>query len=413
MISGRATSAMVWRGVAVANMSGLLRPQQACFSRSAGLWKSGMGGIFPTSASTQPAQPLTRKMLKKVPKGQRITRSHILPDEKFLLAMAKEDKLNVPSPKAAAAIVDELILSMAVSKLSDWRSRDETVLKLCDNQPAQLTALAQVLWQYSRDGGPLSVKLLETARRQGDLKAGMIHAEMYIKGFVLPQDLKEAAKIFEELAEKGDGRAQAALASIYVRQGIKERRAIKLFEQAVQNGVTNAYSDLAAIYADPKTMERDMGKAVEYVMKGVEHDDPESMLMLAGMYANGEGVEESQEQSLAYALQAAQLGLAPAQHAVATKYALGIGTRQDVEQAEAWYLLAVNQRYGLAIYNLGALYYATGRLDEARKTLTQLLDSESALRDDAQKLIKIIDADLANGAPGTPPPKPSSWCSIM
>lgn len=70
------------------------------------------------------------------------------------------------------------------------------------------------LFKNSKD--EISILDLQEKAKQGDAKAQVQLAVMYLSGTTIPQDKQEAARLFRLAAEQGNGEAQSNLAMLYL-----------------------------------------------------------------------------------------------------------------------------------------------------------------------------------------------------
>ena len=102
-------------------------------------------------------------------------------------------------------------------------------------------------------------------------------------------------------------------------------------------------------------------KAIEYLKKAIQQDDPNAMYGLAHMYHHGEGVTKSIKKSIELYTQAANQGHARAQLNLGNSCANGVGVAQSFELAREWFIKAVVQDHEGALQLLQMVDKREGR----------------------------------------------------
>src|SRR5215471_14026466 len=106
------------------------------------------------------------------------------------------------------------------------------------------------------------------------------------------QDYAAAIDLWRPLAEKGDGRAQARMAELYLSgRGVLRNYAEALFwcEQGADQGEARAQYVLASMYRDGKGVPKDALQAIELFRKAADQDFHWAQYKLGLMYFTGEG----------------------------------------------------------------------------------------------------------------------------
>jgi TPR repeat protein len=162
------------------------------------------------------------------------------------------------------------------------------------------------------------------------------------------KDYATALRIYRELAQRGNAKAQEAVGGMYERgEGVPEDKveALKWFEmaQAERNGL------LAFNRGDFATTLRIFRPLAERGQVLAEYT-------IGLMYANGQGVPQDYTEAMKWHLKAAAQGEAKAQFSVGVMYFKGLGTPRNLAEAFKWYRRAADQGDPAAQYNLGAMY---------------------------------------------------------
>jgi hypothetical protein len=122
-----------------------------------------------------------------------------------------------------------------------------------------------------------------------------------------------------------------------------------------------AQASMGVKYKFGTGVEQSFEKAIEYLKKAIQQNDPNAMFDLAGMYKHGEGVKKSFKKSIELCTRAANQGHATAQNNLGCMYVRGEGVDQSNELARAWWIKAAVQDKEKALQNLQGLDEYEGR----------------------------------------------------
>lgn len=156
-----------------------------------------------------------------------------------------------------------------------------------------------------------------------------------------------------------EGPSEATGYAMY-RRGLYEEALVE-WEKAAEAGDAGAAFRLGEEYFDAKIVERDVPKALQYLMMGAEGGDPRAQMDLASMYDNGWGVPKSIDETARWYQAAAVQGDPVAQYNLATMYETGAGVEESKETAYMYYLLAIEG---------GFVQFATTALDNISREMT-------------------------------------------
>ncbi len=175
----------------------------------------------------------------------------------------------------------------------------------------------------------------------------------------LANDYATALEILTPLAEKGEARAQIALAIMYenghgVRLDIPV--AMQWYEKAANQGLPIVQHDLGVKYFSGRGIPQDYSKAVHWWNKSAKQGVVESQYNLGLMYSRGLGVSKDESEAQHWFRLAAEKGHKQAQYSLAVMYAFGQGLRKDETKALHWFQQAAEQGMPEAQYNLGLLF---------------------------------------------------------
>ncbi len=176
--------------------------------------------------------------------------------------------------------------------------------------------------------------------------------------FVMLQQLADVFTEFQQLANKGYGKAYFPLASMYLGgQGISKniKKAHYYGRLAfdwcfVNQGLDDPeiWRDLGTMYGKGCGVERSYRQTVFWYRKAAEQGIENAQLLLGMMYDAGRGVEQDDELAVFWYRKAAEQGNARAQLFLGLMYKGGRGIQQDDEQAVFWYRKAAEQGNAVA-----------------------------------------------------------------
>jgi len=179
------------------------------------------------------------------------------------------------------------------------------------------------------------------------------------------RQLADAYIVFQQLADKGYGKAYFPLARMHRGgQGISKNS-----DKADYYSQTSSDWCDSSDNIDPE-IERDLGWMYEYGC-GVKQDDEQAVFWyrksaeqghasgqnnLGLMYANGRGVKQDDEQAVFWYRKSAEQGHASGQNNLGFMYDKGRGVKQDDIQAVFWYRKSAEQGHAFGQNNLGFMY---------------------------------------------------------
>ncbi|KTC74282.1 enhanced entry protein EnhC [Legionella birminghamensis] len=232
---------------------------------------------------------------------------------------------------------------------------------------------------------------LDTARQQGNSKAGLLLADYYLQQANDPEKMKQARDIYEYFAGKGDKEAQTKLAFLYDRGLGGEANsevAAHWYTEAAEQGQPIAQFLLAQLYQLGRvgdkpdyelakkwykqaqvnfpfasvalgfiydTVEDDYVNAADNYSLAAKTGDAIGQYNLGLLYENGKGMPVNLQQARDYFQQAADQGYGKAMTQLAGLYFNGIDGVRDEQQALHWYKKAAAAGDGGALYQLGLL----------------------------------------------------------
>ncbi|MCR9271115.1 MAG: toll/interleukin-1 receptor domain-containing protein [Hyphomonadaceae bacterium] len=218
-------------------------------------------------------------------------------------------------------------------------------------------ALYQIAWHYEFGRGGLpqndreAVRLYELAANQGNVSATANLGFMYACGRGgAPKDDKEAVRLYKLAADQGNAGAQANLAIMHRdgRGGLdqNENEAVRLFKLAADQGNTFAQSDLGFMYERGRGgLAKDETQAAQLYKLAAQQGNAGARANLAAMYRDGRGsLQKDVEEAVRLYTLAAEQGNMYAQADLGYLYESGRGgVLIDRKKAARLYKLAADQ----------------------------------------------------------------------
>lgn len=181
----------------------------------------------------------------------------------------------------------------------------------------------------------------------------------------------EAFKVFENLAEQGNGRAMYMLGDYY-NYGVgsvceNEEDAKAWYIKSFQNGeVLGKYREIDLSNEEKEEKYNRYKELYKEILELAENGDILAQTILGMMLRYGEGVEnceENEKKGAEYYLQAAQSGYFLAERELVTCYTKGCGVKKDYKEAFEWAKKAVSKKCAYCYQQLATEYYY-GRIME-------------------------------------------------
>lgn len=160
-----------------------------------------------------------------------------------------------------------------------------------------------------------------------------------------------ALRELRPLAEQGNAKAQFFLGEMYLYGfGVPQddREAVKWYRRAAEQGAALAQRQLGIMYAEGLGVPQDYREAVKWNRLAAEQGNARAQLGLGRMYFEGQGVPQDHQAAVRWLRRAAEQGNATAQHNLGAMYANGQGVPQDYVQAHLWFNLAAARGIGEA-----------------------------------------------------------------
>ncbi len=119
--------------------------------------------------------------------------------------------------------------------------------------------------------------------------------------------------------------------------------ALRIYRQLADQGNAKAQASLGFIYAKGQGVAQDYAAAVKWFRKAANQGDASAQFNLGIMYLIGQGVALDFAEAVRWYHKAANQGHARAQGELGFMYSKGFGVTQDYVQAHMWYNIAAAQ----------------------------------------------------------------------
>ncbi|MFY4763333.1 tetratricopeptide repeat protein [Aliarcobacter butzleri] len=150
-------------------------------------------------------------------------------------------------------------------------------------------------------------------------------------------DFQIAFTIFEDLALKGDAKAQYYLGAMYMqRLGVKwnPKKAVEWWEKSANQGFAAAQTNLGYMYEKGSGgLKQDSKKAFEWYQKSALQGDVEAQYNFGVSYEKGIGATQDYAKAVEWYEKSANQGYANAQFNLGNMYGKGQGVKQDYAKA--------------------------------------------------------------------------------
>ncbi len=208
---------------------------------------------------------------------------------------------------------------------------------------------------YERQDYDVAALAWEQVAARGDLRAQFLLGTMHFEGKGMPVDRASAARCFRSSAERGYAPAQNNLGLMYFQgDGVAQDRgeAAKWFQLASDQGFVKAQNNLAVMQLLGVATPRAAGETRTLLAAAAAGGDPSAQFLKGSI----DGDAESQHERFDWTERAAKQGMASAQTRLAWMYLRGDGVARDDAKAAQWFRRAAEQGSVTAQANLGLMY---------------------------------------------------------
>ena len=169
----------------------------------------------------------------------------------------------------------------------------------------------------------------------------------------------DAYKIFKQLADQGDTKAQNALGNGYQHGFWGEvdlEKAKYWYHKAADQNYAGGIHNLGML----EFLQGNYKQALPYFEKGASLNSSESMTLLGAYYSEGILFEQDYQKALEYYYKAIDIDAnnSSAQFNIGQAYYYGEGVEQDYKKAFEWLVKSAKQDYSLAQIQLAEMYFS-------------------------------------------------------
>jgi TPR repeat protein len=222
-----------------------------------------------------------------------------------------------------------------------------------------------------------AVKLYKTAAGQGAKSRLSVHLTTYS---AVPTNQKELNKFVDQIqkdAKAGDADAQRVLGTLYFKGlGLKRdfNQSFKWYQEAAGHENPGALSNLGFMYQHGAGTHQDYRKAITFYKKAADLEDPQGANNLGFMYARGYGVPQDYKIAAQLFQKAYEQGSPDGTSNLGWLYQEGKGVTRDYNKAFELYTKAAVKNVTAAQYNLGFMYqYGYGVKRDINKAMKYYL----------------------------------------
>ncbi len=247
----------------------------------------------PSNAPSQSAQPLPQCQDKWTPNSVHPRTSLGMDDPSGDMKQGFLDRARRISPRAVATIL-VLVVALAAGAVLLQAAR----AKMTERGAAQ-----------SADSNP--VNLLTARAERGEAKAQSALAFAYLRGSGVKRDIAAAVRWSQAAAAKGDPDAEYLIGSlIQSGTGIARdpQQAYDWFKRSAEAGNVKAMHNLAIAYVQGNGTPKDATMAATWFARAASSGYTDSAFDLAVLYEQGLGVPQNEEQALHWYRMAARAG---------------------------------------------------------------------------------------------------------
>jgi hypothetical protein len=158
------------------------------------------------------------------------------------------------------------------------------------------------------------------------------------------QDWERMVFLLRKAAEKGSHEAEYKLGACYAfGRGVPQdaREAARLYGLAAEGGIVEAQYNLAVCYGRGEGIERNEEKMLKWLKIAADQKLFSAQLFLGRLYRDGQAVPQDQRKGIELITASANQGAAEAQYELSLCYEIGNGAPQDMVQAYKWAIISI------------------------------------------------------------------------
>ncbi len=228
--------------------------------------------------------------------------------------------------------------------------------------------------------------------------AAMTLAKIYMAGFGVPRDAREARHWYMKADDFGFMPATHTVGQIYEYGYAGEKnpsKALTYYKKAATAGYAPAMYALGELYISGDAGAADPKQGAQWLLEAAKRGHADALYAVGNMYDLGDVLPHDPQKAVVYYKEAALKGQADAQDAIGLMFYTGEGVGQDLAMARKWFDVAARQGNGDAMFNLGAMLAngQGGEKDMAMAYVWLKLAQESDI-DKAGPVVTAVEAKL-------------------
>lgn len=232
----------------------------------------------------------------------------------------------------------------------------------------------------------------EKAAEEGNSSSAFNAGLFYAKAYGTQRSFIKAAEWMDIAADDDDEVARSCA---------EEYRRLADASEKAKAGDAQAQADLAgglmilARTLDQAGVAKDYEESVMWAKKSAAQGCPDGYWVLALAYHHGRGVDEDMDQAFELYRKGADAGSAPCRHSLGCGYIIGTDLKKDFHKGFEYIKAAAEQKYGLAMVDLGRCYQFAIGTPGNMKTAVEWYEKALEVLDDPElehnvKVFKMI-----------------------
>ncbi len=188
--------------------------------------------------------------------------------------------------------------------------------------------------------------------------AAMLLGKVYLTGWGIVRDPKQAQHYYQKAAEFGFIPANYILGEFYEYGTAGETsmaKAVPLFTKAAHVGYAPAQYELGVAYYNGDGVAQDKQTAAAWLVEAAKHGNADALYAVGNMYDQGDTLPNDPSKAIIYFKEAAQLGHPDAEDALGLYFYTGTAVAKDLPLARKLFAEAARGRSADAMFNLAVM----------------------------------------------------------
>ncbi len=188
--------------------------------------------------------------------------------------------------------------------------------------------------------------------------AAMLLGKIYLIGWGIKRDPKEALKYYLKAAEFGFIPANYLIGEFYEFGSAGDKdpgKAVTYFTKAAHVGYAPAQYELGTLYYSGEGVAQDKQTAVAWLIEAAKHGNTEALFAVGNMYDQGDTLPQDPSKAAVYYKEAALQGDPESEDALGLYFYTGTGVPKDPETARKLFVEAVHGHNVDAMFNLAVM----------------------------------------------------------